>query len=92
MDASSKSLGRGKAGAVAAGRIALPSVRRPGTPDRTLLLTKLSGDLVMEPGPVELSAGSSSSDIRSSATITVTGQTRVITGEERAFLSPAIIS
>jgi len=52
----------------------------------------MSGDLVMEPGPVELSAGSSSSDIRSSTTITVTGQTRVITGEERAFLSPAIIS
>jgi hypothetical protein len=40
----------------------------------------------MEPGPVEVSAGSSSSDIRSSATVTVTGRTRVIGGEERAYL------
>jgi beta-glucosidase len=54
--------------------------------------TGRSGDFVMEPGPVELSAGSSSSDIRSTATITVTGDTRVITGEQRAFLSPATIS
>jgi hypothetical protein len=46
MDASSKSLGRGKAGAVAAERIALPSVRRPGAPDRTLLLTKLMPPVV----------------------------------------------
>lgn len=53
--------------------------------------TGLSGDLVMEPGPVEVSAGSSSSDIRSSATSTVTGQTRSIRGEERAFLSVATV-
>jgi fibronectin type III domain protein len=61
-------------------------------PLSVLAYTGMSGDVVMEPGPIELSAGSSSSDIRSSATITVTGETRVITGEERAFLSPAIIS
>jgi beta-xylosidase len=40
----------------------------------------LSGELVMEPGPVELSGGSSSDDIRSSATFTVTGDTRAIRG------------
>jgi hypothetical protein len=44
---------------------------------------------VMEPGPVELSAGSSSSDIRSSAGFTVTGKARTIRGEDRAFLSVA---
>ena len=53
--------------------------------------TGLSGDLVMEPGPVEVSAGSSSSDIRSSATFTVTGQTRVISGGDRTFLSVATV-
>jgi hypothetical protein len=37
------------------------------------------------------SAGSSSSDIRSSATFTVTGQTRAIRGEDRAFLSVATV-
>jgi hypothetical protein len=45
----------------------------------------------MEPGPVEVSAGSSSSDIRSSATFTVTGQMRVIKGEDRAFFSVATV-
>jgi hypothetical protein len=43
----------------------------------------------MEPGPVEVCAGSSSSDLRSSATFTVTGKMRRIQGEERAFLSVA---
>jgi beta-glucosidase len=52
----------------------------------------ISGDVVMEPGPIELSAGSSSDDIRSTATLTVTGQTRTFTGEERAFLSDAIVN
>jgi beta-glucosidase len=47
----------------------------------------VSGDLIMEPGPIEVSAGSSSSDIRSTATVNVTGKTRVIRGEDRAFLS-----
>jgi beta-glucosidase len=46
-----------------------------------------SGDLVMEPGPIELSAGSSSSDIRSTATVNVTGKARIVRGEDRAFLS-----
>jgi hypothetical protein len=32
--------------------------------------TGVAGDLVMEPGPVEVSVGSSSGDIRSSATFT----------------------
>jgi beta-glucosidase len=51
--------------------------------------TGLSGEFVIEPGPVEVSVGSSSSDIRSSAKFTITGKTRVIKGEERAFLSKA---
>jgi beta-glucosidase len=56
-----------------------------------LAYTGISGDLIMEPGPVEMSAGSSSSDIRSSAKVTVTGKTRSIRGEERAFLSIATV-
>jgi beta-glucosidase len=56
-------------------------------PMSLLAYTGLSGDLVMEPGPVEVGVGSSSSDIRSSATFTVTGETRVIRGEDRAFFS-----
>lgn len=56
-----------------------------------LAYTGLSGDLVMEPGPIEVSAGSSSSDIRSTAKLTVTGKTRTIKGEERAFLSAATV-
>ena len=45
----------------------------------------------MEPGPVEVSVGSSSNDIRSSAILNVTGKTRVIKGEDRAFLSVAMV-
>jgi beta-xylosidase len=56
-------------------------------PMSLLAYTGISGELIMEPGPVELSAGSSSDDLRSSATVTVTGQTRTISGEDRAFLS-----
>jgi beta-xylosidase len=51
--------------------------------------TGLSGEFVIEPGPVDVSAGSSSSDIRSSARFTITGKTRSITGEDRAFFSVA---
>ena len=51
-----------------------------------------SGEFVMEPGPVEVSAGSSSSDIRSSATFAVIGPTRSIPGEDRAFLSVATVA
>ena len=58
-------------------------------PMSLLAYTGLSGDLVIEPGPVEVSVGSSSTDIRSTATLTVTGGTRVIKGEDRAFLSVA---
>jgi hypothetical protein len=36
-----------------------------------LAYTWISGELVMEPGPVEVSAGSSSGDIRSNAKFTV---------------------
>jgi beta-glucosidase len=62
-------------------------------PMSLLAYTGLSGDVVvMEPGPVEVGAGSSSSDIRSSATFIVTGQTRVIKGEDRAFLSDAAVA
>lgn len=47
--------------------------------------------LVIEPGPVESSAASSSNDLRSSATFAITGQPRVINTEERAFLSIATV-
>jgi beta-xylosidase len=60
-------------------------------PMSVLGYTGVSGDLMMEPGPVEVSVGSSSSDIRSSATFTVTGTTRIIKGEDRAFLSVATV-
>jgi beta-xylosidase len=60
-------------------------------PISLLAYTGVSGDLVMEPGAVEVSAGSSSDDIRSTATFTVTGQTTVINGEDRAFLSEATL-
>ena len=60
-------------------------------PMSLLAYTGLSGDLVMEPGPVEVSAGSSSSDLRSSASFTVTGKARSFRGEDRAFLSAATV-
>lgn len=60
-------------------------------PMSLLAYTGLSGDVVMEPGPVEISAGSSSSDIRAGATVTVTGQARAFPGDERTFLSAATI-
>jgi len=55
-----------------------------------LAYTGLAGDVVMEPGPIELSAGSSSDDLRSTAT--VAGEARVMNGDERAFFSTASIS
>jgi beta-xylosidase len=60
-------------------------------PMSLLAYTGVSGDLVMEPGPVEVSTGSSSSDIRSTATFTVSGQTRRINADERAFLSSTTV-
>jgi beta-xylosidase len=60
-------------------------------PMSLLAYTGSSGEPIMEPGPVELSAGSSSEDLRASATFTVTGQTRTINGEDRAFLSAATV-
>ena len=36
--------------------------------------TGITGNFVIEPGPVEVSAGSSSNDIRSTAKITITGK------------------
>jgi beta-glucosidase len=56
-------------------------------PMSLLAYTGLSGDLVMEPGPVELSVGSSSSDIRSAVKLTVTGKMRSIKSEDRVFLA-----
>jgi beta-xylosidase len=53
--------------------------------------TRNSGTFVIEPGPVEVSAGSSSNDIRSSAKFTVTGKTCNISGEYRTFLSVTTI-
>ena len=58
-------------------------------PMSLLAYTGPSGDLVMEPGPVEVSVGSSSDDTRSTATLNVTGKTRAVKGEDRAFLSVA---
>jgi beta-glucosidase len=60
-------------------------------PMSVLAYTGLSGRLIMEPGPIEVSAGSSSDDIRSRATITVTGQTRTIRSEDRKFFSVATV-
>ena len=60
-------------------------------PMSLLAYTGATGDLVMEPGPVEVSVGSSSSDIKSTATFTVTGKTRVVRGEDRAFLSTTTV-
>jgi beta-glucosidase len=60
-------------------------------PMSVLGYTGLSGEFVPEPGPIELSAGSSSSDIRSRASLTLTGKTRVIRGKDRAFLSVATV-
>jgi beta-glucosidase len=61
-------------------------------PLSVLAYTGASGDLVMEPGPIDVSVGSSSSDITSIATLNVTGKTRVIRGEDRAFFSAAAVS
>jgi len=47
-------------------------------PLSVLAYTGISGELVMEPGPIEVSAGSSSSDIRSTAKFNVTGKRRTI--------------
>jgi hypothetical protein len=60
--------------------------------DEPARLSGLSGDVIMEPGPVEVSAGSSSSNIRSSAKLTVTEKTRVLKGQDRAFLSTATVA
>ena len=54
-----------------------------------LAYTGLSGEVVIEPGPVELSAGASSSDIRP---FTITGKMRVVKGEDCAFLSVATVA
>lgn len=67
-----------------------PGASKPLTfrvPMSVLGYTGLSGDFVIEPGPVELSVGGSSSDIRSTAKFTITGQTRTIRGEDRKFFS-----
>jgi beta-glucosidase len=61
-------------------------------PLSVLAYTGNTGEVMMEPGPIELSVGSSSDDIRSTATFTVTGDTRVINGDQRAFLSAAEVS
>jgi beta-xylosidase len=61
-------------------------------PLSVLAYTGITGEVVMEPGPIELSVGSSSDDIRSSATITVTGKSRVIGGEERERTATASLT
>ena len=59
-------------------------------PVSLLAYTGRSGEFVIEPAG-EVNAGSDSSDIRSSAEFTITGQTRTISGEERAFFSAVTI-
>jgi beta-glucosidase len=61
-------------------------------PLSVLAYTGASGALVMEPGPIEVSVGSSSSDIRSRAQLSVTGKARSIKGEHRAFFSIVTVS
>ena len=46
----------------------------------------LTGDFIIEPGPIELFVGSSSEDIRAEATVEITGETRTLTGK-RTFVS-----
>jgi beta-glucosidase len=58
-------------------------------PVSVLADTGMSGEVVMEPGPLELAAGSSSEGLRTTATVTVTGEARVVADGERAFLSAA---
>nr|WP_228768921.1 glycoside hydrolase family 3 N-terminal domain-containing protein [Mycolicibacterium malmesburyense]CRL76040.1 xylosidase/arabinosidase [Mycolicibacterium malmesburyense] len=60
-------------------------------PMSVLAYTGISGALVMEPGPVELSVGTSSADIRARATVTVTGETRAFRPDERAFFSSVAV-
>ena len=60
-------------------------------PLSVLAYTGLSNELVMEPGPIEINAGSGSDDLRSKAMLTVTGKTRTIRAEERKFLSVATV-
>jgi len=57
-----------------------------------LAYTGMSGELVMEPGPVTIAAGSSSDDIRSAATVTVTGRAVTLDGARRAYLSRAEVT
>jgi beta-glucosidase len=54
--------------------------------------TGISRKLIIEPGPVETSVGSSSNDIRSSAKFTITGKTRTISEGHRTFISDSVIS
>jgi beta-xylosidase len=60
-------------------------------PMSVLGYTGLSGDLVIEPGPVEVSPGRSSDDLRSKVTFMITGKTRTLRGEDRAFFSVATV-
>lgn len=56
-------------------------------PLSVLAYTGAFGELVMEPGPIALSIGSSSSDLRSSTDVEVTGGVCKVKGEDRAFFS-----
>jgi len=68
-----------------------PLRAKEAAPLSVLAYTGINGELVMEPGPIEVSVGSGSSDIRQTANLDVTGKTRSIKGEERAFLSTATV-
>ena len=60
-------------------------------PMSLLAYTGISGNFLIEPGPVDVSADSCSNDIRSSARFTITGKTRTIIEEHRTFISPTKI-
>ncbi len=45
--------------------------------------TRRDGKRIVEPGEFELQIGASSADIREAVTVTVTGETRVLSGEWR---------
>jgi len=59
----------------------------PFSPDERQTRILIEAARVGEIMAIELSAGSSSDDLRSKATLTVTGKARVIKGDERKFLS-----
>ncbi|EDY62533.1 beta-glucosidase [Streptomyces pristinaespiralis] len=61
-------------------------------PLSVLAYTGAEGEVVMEPGPIEFSVGSSSDDIRSRARVAVTGRSCVVAAEQRSWFSAATVT